>query len=111
MEIFLGLAALVAILYFAYLRLSVKPGTADLKDEAVVLNQSVPETKPEPVTEVKPETVIVNTVSTKTEEPLTFTNVLDVNNDGKVNLSDAKEAVKKTVTKARATASRAKKKK
>lgn len=111
MEIFLGLAALVAILYFAYLRLSVKPGTTDLKEAGVVLDQPVPETKPETIPEVKPETVIVNTVSTKTEEPLTFTNVLDVNNDGKVNLADAKEAVKKTVTKAKTTAARAKKKK
>lgn len=99
MEIFLGLAALVAILYFVYLRYVNKPFTADSKDS----NQPVPETKPESVT--------VTTVSTKTEEPLTITNVLDVNNDGKVNLADAKEAVKKTVAKAKTTATRAKKKK
>lgn len=99
MEIFLGLAALVAILYFVYLRYVNKPFTADSKDS----NPPVPETKPESVT--------VTTVSTKTEEPLTITNVLDVNNDGKVNLADAKEAVKKTVAKAKTTATRAKKKK
>jgi hypothetical protein len=38
-------------------------------------------------------------------------NILDLNNDGKVNLEDAKEAVKKTVAKAKTATSRAKKKK
>lgn len=104
MEIFLGLAALVAILYFVYLRYVNKPFTTDLKDAGVVLDKPV-------VAETKPEPVAVTTVSTKTAEPLTFTNPLDVNKDGKVDLADAKTAVKQTVAKVKSSTPRAKKKK
>ena len=92
MEIFLGLAALVAILYYGYLKFF-KTDTTDLKEPAVV-----PETKPEPVAETKP-------------EPAPVTSVLDVNKDGKVDLVDAKEAVKQTVAIAKTAATRTRKKK
>ena len=100
MEIFLGLAALVAILYYGYLRFF-KTDTTDLKEPAVV-----PETKPEPVAEKTPEPV----AETK-PEPAPETNVLDVNKDGKVDLVDAKEAVKQTVARAKTAATRTRKKK
>ena len=92
MEIFLGLAALVAILYYGYLKFF-KTDTTDLKEPAVV-----PETKPEPVAETNP-------------EPAPVTSVLDVNKDGKVDLVDAKEAVKQTVAIAKTAATRTRKKK
>ena len=100
MEIFLGLAALVAILYYGYLRFF-KTDTTDLKEPAVV-----PETKPEPVAEKAPEPV----AETK-PEPAPETNVLDVNKDGKVDLVDAKEAVKQTVARAKTAATKTRKKK
>ena len=93
MEIFLGLAALAAILYYGYLRFFVKPDATDLKETAVV-----PETKPEPVAEKAP-------------EPVATTSVLDFNKDGKVDLVDAKEAVKQTVAIAKTAATRTRKKK
>ena len=92
MEIFLGLAALAAILYYGYLKFF-KTDTTDLKEPAVV-----PETKPEPVAETNP-------------EPAPVTSVLDVNKDGKVDLVDAKEAVKQTVAIAKTAATRTRKKK
>jgi hypothetical protein len=100
MEIFLGLAALVAILYYGYLRFF-KTDTTDLKEPAVV-----PETKPEPVAEKAPEPV----AETK-PEPAPEPSVLDVNKDGKVDLVDAKEAVKQTVARAKTAATRTRKKK
>jgi hypothetical protein len=100
MEIFLGLAALVAILYYGYLRFF-KTDTTDLKEPAVVS-----ETKPEPVAEKAPEPV----AETK-PEPAPETSVLDVNKDGKVDLVDAKEAVKQTVARAKTAATRTRKKK
>jgi hypothetical protein len=100
MEIFLGLAALVAILYYGYLRFF-KTDTTDLKEPAVV-----PETKPEPVAEKAPEPV----AETK-PEPAPGPSVLDVNKDGKVDLVDAKEAVKQTVARAKTAATRTRKKK
>ena len=100
MEIFLGLAALVAILYYGYLKFF-KTDTTDLKEPAVV-----PETKPEPVAEKAPEPV----AETK-PEPAPVTSVLDVNKDGKVDLVDAKEAVKQTVARAKTAATRTRKKK
>ena len=100
MEIFLGLAALVAILYYGYLRFF-KTDTTDLKEPAVV-----PETKPEPVAEKAPEPV----AETK-PEPAPEPSVLDVNKDGKVDLVDAKEAVKQTVARAKTATTRTRKKK
>ena len=100
MEIFLGLAALVAILYYGYLKFF-KTDTTDLKEPAVV-----PETKPEPVAEKAPEPV----AETK-PEPAPEPSVLDVNKDGKVDLVDAKEAVKQTVARAKTAATRTRKKK
>jgi hypothetical protein len=100
MEIFLGLAALVAILYYGYLRFF-KTATTDLKEPAVVT-----ETKPEPVAEKAPEPV----AETK-PEPATAPSVLDINKDGKVDLVDAKEAVKQTVARAKTAATRTRKKK
>ena len=97
MEIFLGLAALVAILYYGYMRFFVKPDTTDLKEAAVVLDQpAVAEKAPEPVAE---------------KAPAPVTNVLDINKDGKVDLADAKEAVKQTVARVKSSTPRAKKKK
>ena len=72
MEIFLGLAALVAILYYGYLRFF-KTDTTDLKEPAVVADtpvepaapvveaapEPVAEKAPEPVAEVAPEPVAV----------------------------------------------------
>ena len=100
MEIFLGLAALAAILYYGYLKFF-KTDTTDLKEPAVV-----PETKPEPVAEKAPEPV----AETK-PEPAPVTSVLDVNKDGKVDLVDAKEAVKQTVARAKTATTRTRKKK
>ena len=108
MEIFLGLAALVAILYYGYLRFF-KTDTTDLKEPAVV-----PETKPEPVAEKAPEPVAEKApepVAETKPEPAPETNVLDVNKDGKVDLVDAKEAVKQTVARAKTAATRTRKKK
>ena len=90
MEIFLGLAALVAILYYGYLRFFVKPDATDLKETAVVADTPVAEKAPEPVA---------------------TTSVLDFNKDGKVDLVDAKEAVKQTVARAKTATTRTRKKK
>jgi hypothetical protein len=57
MEIFLGLAALVAILYYGYLRFFVKPDATDLKEPAVVADKPVEPPEPEPVVEAAPEPV------------------------------------------------------
>jgi len=97
MEIFLGLAALVAILYYGYLRFF-KPDATDLKETAVVADTPVAEKAPEPVAEKAP-------------EPVTVATVLDINKDGKVDLEDAKEAVAQTVAKVKSSTPRAKKKK
>jgi hypothetical protein len=97
MEIFLGLAALVAILYYGYLRFF-KPDATDLKETAVVADTPVAEKAPEPVEEKAP-------------EPVATTSVLDFNKDGKVDLDDAKEAVAQTVAKVKSSTPRAKKKK
>ena len=106
MEIFLGLAALVAILYYGYLRFF-KPDATDLKEPAVVLDQpAVAETPPEPVVEKAPEPV-----AEKAPAPVATTSVLDFNKDGNVNLEDAKEAVKQTVARVKSSTPRAKKKK
>ena len=83
MEIFLGLAALAAILYYGYLKFF-KTDTTDLKEPAVV-----PETKPEPVAEKAPEPVAETKpepVAETKPEPAPVTSVLDVNKDGKVSL-------------------------
>ena len=98
MEIFLGLVALVAILYYGYLRFFVKPDITDLKETAVVADTPVAEKAPEPVEEKAP-------------EPVTVATVLDINKDGKVDLEDAKEAVAQTVAKVKSSTPRAKKKK
>ena len=95
MEIFLGLAALVAILYYGYLRFFVKPDATDLKETAVVADTPVADT---PVAEKAP-------------EPVATTSVLDFNKDGKVDLVDAKEAVKQTVARAKTATTRTRKKK
>jgi hypothetical protein len=97
MEIFLGLAAIVAILYYGYLRFF-KPDATDLKETAVVADTPVAEKAPEPVEEKAP-------------EPVATTSVLDFNKDGKVDLGDAKEAVAQTVAKVKSSTPRAKKKK
>jgi hypothetical protein len=105
MEIFLGLAALVAILYYGYLRFF-KTGTTDLKETAVVTDTPVAEKAPEPVAEKAPEPV-----AEKAPEPVTVATVLDINKDGKVDLEDAKEAVAQTVARVKSSTPRAKKKK
>jgi hypothetical protein len=97
MEIFLGLAAIVAILYYGYVRFF-KPDATDLKETAVVADTPVAEKAPEPVAEKAP-------------EPVTVATVLDINKDGKVDLEDAKEAVAQTVAKVKSSTPRAKKKK
>jgi hypothetical protein len=97
MEIFLGLAAIVAILYYGYVRFF-KPDATDLKETAVVADTPVAEKAPEPVEEKAP-------------EPVATTSVLDFNKDGKVDLGDAKEAVAQTVAKVKSSTPRAKKKK
>jgi hypothetical protein len=97
MEIFLGLAAIVAILYYGYVRFF-KPDATDLKETAVVADTPVAEKAPEPVEEKAP-------------EPVATTSVLDFNKDGKVDLGDAKEAVAQTVARVKSSTPRAKKKK
>jgi hypothetical protein len=97
MEIFLGLAAIVAILYYGYVRFF-KPDATDLKETAVVADTPVAEKAPEPVEEKAP-------------EPVTVATVLDINKDGKVDLEDAKEAVAQTVARVKSSTPRAKKKK
>ena len=104
MEIFLGLAALVAILYYGYLRFFVKPDITDLKEPAVVADKPVEPAAP--VVEVTPEPV-----AEKAPEPVTVATVLDINKDGKVDLEDAKEAVAQTVARVKSSTPRAKKKK
>jgi hypothetical protein len=105
MEIFLGLAAIVAILYYGYLRFF-KTGTTDLKETAVVADTPVVEKTPDPVAEKAP-----GPVAEKAPEPVTVATVLDINKDGKVNLEDAKEAVAQTVARVKSSTPRAKKKK
>ena len=97
MEIFLGLAALVAILYYGYLRFF-KPDATDLKETAVVADTPVAEKAPEPVAEKAP-------------EPVATPSVLDFNKDGNVDLADAKEAIAQTVARVKSSTPRARKKK
>jgi hypothetical protein len=87
MEIFLGLAALVAILYFAYLKIVGKPVKTDLPEAGVQIDKPA-EPAPKPVPTPEP---------VKVAPAPAVTAPLDVNKDGKVDLADAKEVVKQTV--------------
>jgi hypothetical protein len=100
MEIFLGLAALVAILYFAYVRLVGRSTSTDLPEAGVQVDKPA-EIPTAPVT-----------VAAKTSEPVTVvTATLDVNKDGKVDLADAKEVVKQTVARVKSSTPGSRKKK
>lgn len=112
MEIIIVAVAVLAVAAYFILRRS-----KDIPESVVKTEQTSPAPVEEPAP-VKTETVAVEPappsaptfvppVTTAVKE----TNVLDLNNDGKVNLADAKEAVKQTVAKAKTATSRAKKKK
>jgi hypothetical protein len=80
----------------------VEPAPLGTEASAVTVSIDAPlvETKSDTITFVPPVTTAVKEA-----------NILDINSDGKVNLEDAKEAVKQTVAKAKTATSRAKKKK
>ena len=110
MEIIIVAVAILAVAAYFILRRS-----KDIPESVVKTEQTSPAPVEEPAP-VKTETVAVESAPAPTFVPpvttaVKETNVLDLNNDGKVNLADAKEAVKQTVAKAKTATSRAKKKK
>jgi hypothetical protein len=106
MEIIIVAVAILAVAFYFISRKG-----KDIPESVVKTEQNTPAPVEEPAP-VKTETVAVEQASAP---PVTTavkeTNILDLNNDGKVNLADAKEAVKKTVAKAKTATSKAKKKK
>lgn len=84
MELLIGLIIIAGIGYLIY---------SHYNDKAPGVSPS-----PDPEAPYKVETPVIPVL----------TQVLDVNGDGKVNLEDAKEVVKKTTKKAKATVSKAK---
>jgi hypothetical protein len=108
MEIIIVAVAILAVAAYFILRRS-----KDIPESVVKTEQTSPAPVEEPAP-VKTETVAVETAPTFVPPVTTAvkeTNVLDLNKDGKVDLADAKEAVKQTVAKAKTATSRAKKKK
>jgi len=120
MEIIIVAVAILAVAAYFILRKS-----KEIPESVVKTEQASPTPAVDPVplgTEASVVTVSVDTKPVETKsDTITFVppvttavkeaNILDINNDGKVNLDDAKEAVKKTVAKAKTATSRAKKKK
>ena len=114
MEIIIVAVAILAVAGYFILRKG-----KDIPESVVKTEQNTPAPVVEPVpagTEASvaapaPEVVSAPTFIPPVTTAVQETNVLDLNNDGKVNLADAKEAVKKTVAKAKTATARAKKKK
>jgi cytoskeletal protein RodZ len=110
MEIIIVAVAILAVAAYFILRRN-----KDIPESVVKTEQAAPAPVEEPAP-VKTETVAVEPAPAPTFVPpvttaVKETNVLDLNKDGKVDLADAKEAVKQTVAKAKTATSRAKKKK
>jgi hypothetical protein len=120
MEIIIVAVAILAVAAYFILRKSKEIPESVLKTE---------QTSPAPVVDPLPAGTEASAVTVSIDAPLVETksdtitfvppvttavkeaNILDINSDGKVNLEDAKEAVKQTVAKAKTATSRAKKKK
>jgi hypothetical protein len=90
MEIIIAIVALAIIVYIGYKVLNAEK--ADGSHPLDAATQAPYKVEPPVVTKMEESIPVQPTIS----------NVLDVNGDGKVNLEDAKEAVKKTVKKAKA---------
>jgi len=118
MEIIIVAVAILAVAGYFILRKS-----KDIPESVVKTEQSAPVVEPVPLgTEASVVTVSVDTKPVEVKsDTITFVppvttavkeaNILDINSDGKVNLADAKEAVKQTVAKAKTAATKARKKK
>jgi len=118
MEIIIVAVAILAVAGYFITRKS-----KDIPESVVKTEQSAPVVEPVPLgTEASVVTVSVDTKPVETKsDTITFVppvttavkeaNILDINSDGKVNLEDAKEAVKQTVAKAKTATSKARKKK
>jgi|TARA_R110000868_G_scaffold77188_1_gene221314 hypothetical protein len=118
MEIIIVAIAILAVAGYFILRKS-----KDIPESVVKTEQSAPVVEPVPLgTEASVFTVSIDTKPVEAKsDTITFVppvttavkeaNILDINNDGKVNLEDAKEAVKQTVAKAKTAATKARKKK
>jgi hypothetical protein len=112
MEIIIVAVAILAVAGYFILRKG-----KDIPETVVKTEQAQPiveEVKPvEPVVLAEPATPsFVPAVTQEVKEFVAETKtILDVNNDGKVNLADATEVVKKATTKARTAVAKAKKKK
>jgi hypothetical protein len=120
MEIIIVAIAILAVAGYFIMRRS-----KDIPESVVKTEQTSPAPVVEPVplgTEASVVTVSVDTKPVETKsDTITFVppvttavkeaNILDINSDGKVNLADAKEAVKQTVAKAKTAATKARKKK
>lgn len=108
MEIIIVAIAILAVAGYFITRKS-----KDIPESVVSTDQSAPVVEPVPLgTEASvaapaPAPTFVPPVTTAVQE----TNILDLTGDGKVNLEDAKEAVKQTVAKAKTATTRARKKK
>jgi hypothetical protein len=110
MEIIIVAVAILAVAGYFILRKS-----KDIPESVVKTEQYTPVVDPLPAgTEASvaaPAPVSAPTFVPPVTTAVQEANILDINNDGKVNLDDAKEAVKQTVAKAKTATSRAKKKK
>jgi hypothetical protein len=110
MEIIIVAVAILAVAGYFILRKS-----KEIPESVVKTEQSAPVVDPIPAgTEASvaaPAPVSAPTFVPPVTTAVKEANILDINNDGKVNLDDAKEAVKQTVAKAKTATSRAKKKK
>jgi hypothetical protein len=118
MEIIIVAVAILAVAGYFILRKS-----KDIPESVVKTEQAAPVVEPVPSnTEASAVTVSIDTPPVETKsDTITFVppvttavkeaNILDINSDGKVNLADAKEAVKQTVAKAKTAATKARKKK
>ena len=118
MEIIIVAVAILAVAGYFILRKD-----KDIPESVVKTEQYTPVVEPVPLgTEASAVTVSIDAPLVETKsDTITFVppvttavkeaNILDLTGDGKVNLDDAKEAVKQTVAKAKTATSRAKKKK
>ena len=88
MEIIIAIALLAALVYVGYRILNKEDADGSHPLDAATQAPY----KVEPKTTTKPDGIGHESIPVMP----TLTNVLDVNNDGKVNLEDAKEAAKKT---------------
>ena len=94
MELALGLLILVVVGYVIYVR-----NTSDKAkpvNELPIKEEIKPESPATSATITEPPPAPWHTALPEGTKPLPIPNPLDVNNDGKVNMEDVKEAVKKT---------------